>query len=81
MGYDISKFEDVVPTGKGIKTIDSRSCRRCKEKFVIGKIIYRIIEQDYQSGYGNNSKKQTNKMKLCKKCFDEIFAESEKNDE
>ena len=76
MEYDLSKFEEVIPIGKGARTIDSRKCRRCKKEFEVGKIIYRIVEQDYQYGYGNNPKKQINKMKICKECFDAILGDS-----
>ena len=76
MVYDLTMFEDIKPmgNGKGAKKIDTYSCRKCKKNFKIGEIIYRIVEQDYQKGAGNNPKHQTNKIRICKECFDKLFA-------
>lgn len=73
MKYDLNKFEDVNINGKGWKSISSNNCKKCIKKFEIGETIYRIVKQDYCSGYRTNPKKQINKMKLCEKCYKEIF--------
>lgn len=52
-----------------------RKCSKCKKDFIVGETIFRIVEQDYVTGQGNNAKKQKNIEKLCLECYNKIQEE------
>jgi hypothetical protein len=58
-----------------------RSCSICKEDFVVGKRIIRVVLQDYIIGKNSNPKKQQNICKLCTGCWEKlIFGQKEVSD-